>query len=155
MMKPAQTVEAAAGREICVGDTATCQWTVTQAQVDAYVELSGDDNPLHVDRQFALDLGFPRPVVHGMLALSAISCLIGTQLPGPGSLWTSQEIKFVSPVFVGDTLEAQLTLEKYSRAARLAVLKTTVRKQETGQAVLLGRARVMLPELAESSDIHE
>lgn len=128
-----------------VGDHATCRMTVTEAHVDAFAELSRDDNSLHIDDEFARTLGFRDRVAHGMIALSAISRLIGTQLPGHGSLWISQEVEYVTPVFVGDTLEAKVTVEKFSAAARLVVLATQVVKSDSEEVVLRGCAKVRIP----------
>lgn len=127
---------------IRVGDTASCGVTITQSHVDAFVQLSADDNPLHLDAPTARAYGFERLVAHGMLALSAISRLIGTRLPGPGSLWVSQDVKFVAPVLVGDALTAMVRVEQISMAAGLVQLKTEVSNAQTGACVLTGTARV-------------
>jgi 3-hydroxybutyryl-CoA dehydratase len=128
-----------------IGDTAACDFVVEERGVAAFAELSGDDNPLHMDEKVAQNLGFPRRVAHGMLALSAISRLIGTQLPGPGSLWISQELKFPAPVLVGDALVAQVTVEQVSLAAGLVKLRTEVRKTISNTIVLSGTATVRIP----------
>jgi acyl dehydratase len=127
---------------IRVGDTASCGVTITQSHIDTFVQLTADDNPLHLDPPTARAYGFERPVAHGMLALGAISRLIGTQLPGPGSLWVSQDVKFVAPVLVGDALTATVRVEQISTAAGLVLLKTEVSNAQTGACVLTGTARV-------------
>jgi phosphate acetyltransferase len=80
-----------------------------------------------------------------MLALSAISRLIGTKLPGHGSLWTTQEFQFRQPVLVGDTITATVTLEQISLGAQMIKLKTEVVNKTTGTVVLTGSARVRIP----------
>ncbi len=130
---------------IQLGDTASCEMTVTEEQVDAFARLSLDDNPLHMDDSAAHEYGFPRRVAHGMLALSAISRLIGTALPGPGALWLSQDVQFATPVFVGDTLEATVTVQQLSAGARVVVLATEARNLSTGGMVLRGTAKVRVP----------
>lgn len=127
------------------GMTAACNLYVGETEVNAFAQLSGDDNPLHLDDAYAQDCGFSGRVAHGMLALAAISRLIGTQLPGPGSLWLSQEFQFVAPVFVGDTIEARVTVQSVSRAARIVVLETSAAQTESNRVVLRGMARVRVP----------
>lgn len=131
---------------IQVGDVATCQWTVTAEQIDAFASFSSDDNPLHMQDSFAQQLGFQGRVAHGMVTLSAISRLIGTQLPGPGSLWMSQEVHFAAPVFVEDQIEARVTVQSVSKAARVVVLQTEAINSQTKLVVLRGTAKVRVPE---------
>lgn len=128
-----------------IGDAASCDFVVSEKNVATFAELSQDNNPLHMDEQIARSYGFPRRVAHGMLALSAISRLIGTQLPGPGSLWVSQEVKFPAAVFVGDELGARVTVEQVSLAAGMVKLRTEVRNKDSGSIVLLGSAMVKIP----------
>jgi 3-hydroxybutyryl-CoA dehydratase len=128
-----------------IGDAASCDFVVDEHSVTAFAELSQDDNPLHMDEQVAHACGFPKRVAHGMLALSAISRLIGTQLPGPGSLWVSQEFKFPAPVLVGDVLTARVTVEQISLAVQMVKLRTEVLNKDTGTVVLLGSAMVRIP----------
>jgi acyl dehydratase len=130
---------------IRIGDEAACETLIGAAEIDAFVALSGDSNPLHLDADVARQCGFPRQVAHGMLALSMISRLIGTELPGGGSLWVSQDLRFASPVLVGDTLRAQVVVEQVSLAARIVQLKTTVVNAHSGATVLSGTAKVRVP----------
>jgi 3-oxoacyl-[acyl-carrier protein] reductase len=129
-----------------VGESRHCELVITAEHVDAFSALSGDVNPLHMDDAAARELGFPGRVAHGMLALSAISRLIGTELPGPGALWISQDVQFASPVFVGDHLRATVAVEQVSRATGLVSLRTEVRNTRTGTGVLSGVATVRWPE---------
>lgn len=131
--------------KIQVGDTASCEVTVTEEDVDTFARLSLDDNSLHMDEAVAQSYGFQRRVAHGMLALSAISRLIGTQLPGHGSLWLSQDLQFATPVFVGDTFEARVTVQQLSAAAQVVVLSTEATNLTTGSPVLRGTAKVRIP----------
>jgi acyl dehydratase len=130
--------------KIQVGDTASCEMTVTEAHVDTFAQLSQDDNPLHMDDRVARQHGFPRRVAPGMLALSAISRLIGTQLPGPGALWLSQDVQFAMPVFVGDRVEARVTVEQVSTGAQAVVLRTEAVNADTQAVVLRGTAKVRI-----------
>jgi acyl dehydratase len=127
---------------IHVGSAATCDLQVTDADIHAFAALSRDTNPLHVDAAAAREFGFPRPVAHGMIALGSISRLIGTELPGPGALWLSQEVQFVGPVLAGDSLTARVEVTRVSKAAGVVVLRTEVTSGASGQPVLVGTARV-------------
>ena len=131
---------------INVGDTAQREWTVTAALVDAFADFSSDDNPLHMSDAFARELGFPSRVAHGMVALSSLSRLIGTELPGPGSLWISQEVHFAAPVLIGNTILSRVTVQSVSKSARVVVLHTEAICQETGMLVLRGTAKIRIPE---------
>lgn len=130
---------------IRIGDTASCELEVTEEQVDTFARLSGDVNPLHMDDAVAQEYGFPGRVAHGMIALSAISRLIGTQLPGPGGLWLSQDVQFAAPVFIGDKLEARVEVQSISTGAQVVVLKTEVANSATQTVVLRGTAKVRIP----------
>ena len=127
---------------IQVGSTACCEVMIDADMVDAFARLSNDTNPLHMDDAAAAALSFPRRVAHGMLAMSAISRLIGTELPGPGALWVSHELQFPNPVFVGDRIRAEVTVERVSTAVHLVVLRANVVNLSTGTTVLRGSARV-------------
>jgi acyl dehydratase len=128
------------------GDTAACELEVTAEHLEAFARLSLDCNPLHMDDAVAQEYGFPSRVVHGMVALAAISRLIGTQLPGPGSLWIAQDVQFAVPVLVGDRLEAQVTVQNVSRATQVVTLATEVVKSGSGAVVLRGTAKVRIPQ---------
>ncbi|WP_308874304.1 MaoC family dehydratase [Thiothrix subterranea] len=90
--------------EILVGQVAELEHVVTDKDLERFVELSGDDNRLHVDPTYAARTSFKKPVAHGMLGVSFISTIIGTRLPGDGALWFAQNLEFLLPVRVGDTL---------------------------------------------------
>ena len=102
--------------EIKIGATEKLIHVITQQDLDNFVELTGDDNKLHVDKEYASQTSFKKPVVHGMLGASFISTLIGTRLPGDGALWYSQTLEFLAPVRIGDkiTITANVT-KKHDR----------------------------------------
>ncbi len=91
-------------QDIQVGDKETLSHTITKEDIAKFVDLTGDDNRLHVDEKFASSTQFKKPVVHGMLGASFISTIIGTKLPGDGALWFSQSLEFLLPVRIGDEL---------------------------------------------------
>jgi len=130
---------------VAEGDTESLVKVITEADIRRFVEMTGDDNPLHVDPQFARQTSFKEIVVHGMLGASFISTVIGTKLPGPGALWVSQSMEFALPVRLGDTLTVTCTVLKKNQRDRLLDLDTRIINQH-GQTVLSGSGRVKLLE---------
>ncbi len=126
---------------IKVGDSEEIVKTISQADIRRFVELTGDDNPLHVDPAFAATTSFKEVVVHGMLGASLISAVIGTKLPGPGALWISQNLEFLLPVRLGDTLTILCTVADKNNRERLLELDTRVLNQNR-QTVLSGAGKV-------------
>nr|WP_276508528.1 SDR family oxidoreductase [Modestobacter muralis] len=115
--------------------------TITEADVRRFVEMTGDDNPLHVDPAYAETTTFKDVVVHGMLGASFLSTVIGTQLPGPGALWISQNTEFLLPVRLGDELTVSVTVVATHDRERLLDLDTRIVNQNQ-QLVLSGQGRV-------------
>ena len=101
---------------INIGDKAELVPKITLPDVEKFVDLTGDDNKLHVDKEYASKTTFKKPVAHGMLGASFISTIIGTKLPGDGALWFAQNIEFLLPVRIGDeiTIKAEV-IEKIER----------------------------------------
>jgi acyl dehydratase len=134
-----------------VGDTAAIARTVTERDIDAFAEISGDANPLHVDAGFAHQTRFGRRVVHGALAASFVSAAL-TRL-GIGHVYVSQQTRFRRPVFPGDTLTATaLIVEKLPERDRLRV-KTTCTNQD-GAVVNEGEAVLQcMPELFTTQEV--
>lgn len=128
---------------IDVGETRSLVRTITEDDVRRFVALTGDDNPLHVDRSFAEETSFKDIVVHGMLGASFISTVIGTQLPGPGALWVSQNVEFLLPVRLGDELTVTCTIIRKHERDRLLELDTKIVNQNR-QTVLAGQGKVKL-----------
>ncbi|MEZ5401930.1 MAG: SDR family oxidoreductase [Bryobacteraceae bacterium] len=129
--------------EIAVGETATLVRTITPAQIEAFAELSGDRNPLHVDVDYARRTTFQRPVAHGMLLGSFVSTLIGMHLPGPGALWNQQSFKWLQPVFAGDTVTVEGRVTQVSKGAAMLTVAVTAVNQN-GKKVMEGEGTVML-----------
>ncbi|SFV13518.1 SDR family oxidoreductase [Pseudoduganella namucuonensis] len=126
---------------IQVGETHSLEKTITEADVRKFVEMTGDDNPLHVDRAYAETTAFKDIVVHGMLGASFISTVIGTKLPGTGALWVSQNIEFLLPVRLGDVLTVSCTVLKKHDRERLLELDTRIVNQHK-QLILTGTGKV-------------
>lgn len=126
---------------ILVGETHSLRKKITEADVRKFVEMTGDDNPLHVDRAYAETTAFKDIVVHGMLGASFISTVIGTKLPGPGALWVAQDMEFLLPVRLGDELLVSCTVLKKHERERLLELDTRIVNQNQ-QVVLTGHGKV-------------
>jgi len=130
---------------ISVGDKAEIIHVITQSDINQFVELTGDDNKLHVDKKFASATSFKIPVVHGMLGASFISTIIGTKLPGDGAMWYSQKLEFLQPVRIGDELRITAEVIKKIDRTKTIVLLTDIFNQHR-KKVTTGTAKVKLVE---------
>lgn len=128
--------------EIRIGDAASYTKTITDEDVRLYAQVSGDHNPLHLDDAFAAATPFGRRVAHGMLSASLFSTILGTMLPGEGSIYLSQELKFVKPVYPGDTVTATATVSHLYPEKNRVVLDTVAVNQH-GEVVVKGHAKMM------------
>lgn len=129
-------------RTLTVGDSAQRSKRFTKQDLIDYIRLTGDQNPLH--EMESGESRFGAPIVHGMLLAGVISALIGTQLPGSGSVYVSQEIRFIRPVFCGDTVTAICRVTELYSDTKQARLRITMRNQEN-KLVLSGYAIVLPP----------
>ena len=130
--------------DIQVGDSASFTKTVTETDIILYAGISGDFNPAHINAEAAKESMFGQRIAHGMLSAGFISNVLGTQLPGPGTIYLGQELKFVKPVFIGDTVTATATVtERIVEKNRLKL--ETVVKNQNGDVVITGVATVMPP----------
>jgi 3-oxoacyl-[acyl-carrier protein] reductase len=130
---------------IKVGDIRSLSKKITESEVEKFVNLTGDNNPLHVDKDYAQRTSFKDIVVHGMLGASFISTVIGTKLPGPGALWVSQSIEFLRPVRLNDYITISCKVIKKVDRDRLLDIETTITNQNN-EIVLEGKGRVKVLE---------
>jgi 3-hydroxybutyryl-CoA dehydratase len=130
---------------LSLGATASRTRTITDAMIHAFAEASGDTNSIHLDEAYAASTPFGRRIAHGMLTASLISGILGNDLPGVGSIYLGQTVKFKAPVFIGDTVTATVELTHYREDKRIATFRTTVTNQD-GVLVLEGEAVVIAPE---------
>lgn len=135
---------------IKIGDKAELTHTITNSDIDQFVKLTGDDNKLHVDREYASKTIFKKPVVHGMLGASFISTVIGTKLPGDGALWYAQNLEFLLPVRVGDKIIVKVEVIKKIERMQTIELSTDIYNQNK-QKVTTGTAKVKIIEQVQSS----
>lgn len=136
--------------ELAAGDAAEFSKTVTEADVVLYAGITGDLNPAHVDEVAASASRFGGRIAHGMLVAGFISTVLGTRLPGPGTIYLSQSLRFTLPVRLGDTVTARVEVAELVPAKRRARLVTTVRNQR-GETVVEGEATVMVPARPEAA----
>ncbi|MEP6951053.1 MAG: SDR family oxidoreductase [Ginsengibacter sp.] len=138
--------------EINVGDVESLKHKITKSDIEKFVELTGDDNKLHVDEKFAGTTQFKKPVVHGMLGASFISTIIGTKLPGDGALWFSQTLEFLLPVRIGDELTITAEVIKKNDKDRIIELNIEIKNQDR-QVVTKGISKVKVVEIKKEETV--
>jgi 3-hydroxybutyryl-CoA dehydratase len=131
--------------QLNIGDRASISQQITERDVIRFAELTGDINPIHMDKFYAEQTIFGERIAHGMLIASLISAVLGMKLPGPGNIYISQSLKFRAPVKFGDVIEAEVeVIEKIPERNRVR-LRTTCRNQDDtvvleGEAVVIPRS---------------
>lgn len=130
--------------ELAVGQSAELAKTVTEADVVLFAGITGDFNPAHVNEVEAAKTRFGGRIAHGMLSAGFVSAVLGTRLPGPGTIYMSQTLRFTAPVRIGDTVTARAEVTEVTPKRRVR-LATTCRTQD-GTTVLEGEALVYVPE---------
>jgi 3-hydroxybutyryl-CoA dehydratase len=127
--------------DINVGDEASLTRTITEAHIVIYAGLTGDWNPVHADAEQAAQSMFGERIAHGMLVAGLISAVLGSQLPGPNSIYLGQDLSFVAPVKIGDTVKVVVTVTEKRDDKRIIKLRTTACNQR-GEMVIKGMAVV-------------
>jgi acyl dehydratase len=127
-----------------IGASAERTKTISEQDVRDFARISGDTNSIHLDEAYAVQTPFGRRIVHGMLTASLISAILGNDFPGLGTIYLGQEVKFKSPVFIGDTITAKVELIKFREDKRIATFRTTCVNQD-GVLVIEGEAVVIAP----------
>ena len=130
--------------ELTVGLKASFSKTITETDVYLFAGVSGDINPAHVNEEYSKNTFFKGRIVHGMLSASLISAVIGMQLPGPGTIYSSQTLKFTAPVRFGDTITANAEVAEILTEKNRVILKTYCTNQD-GVVVMTGEAVVLPP----------
>ena len=128
---------------IKVGDTASSTRKITDADILGFAALSGDHNPLHLDDSYAATTRFGKRVAHGMFSASLISAVLGNDLPGTGSIFLSQTLKFLAPVYPGDILTARVTVTDVREDKPIVTLETVCENQR-GETIIRGEAVVLV-----------
>ncbi len=135
--------------ELNVGDRAEFTKTVSESDVYLYAGVTGDFNPAHINEPYAEKTFFKTRIAHGMLPAGFISAILGTRLPGPGTVYMGQTLKFRAPVLIGDTITASAEVMEIIADKNRVRLKTTCENQD-GVVVLDGEAVVSPPKLPKS-----
>ena len=131
-------------QEMKIGDHASVTKTVSETDVYLIAGITGDLNPAHTNEVAASKTMFKTRIAHGMLGAGFISAVLGMYLPGPGTIYMGQELKFTKPVHIGDTVTATATVEEIILEKNRVILDTTVVNQD-GEVVIKGKATVMPP----------
>jgi 3-hydroxybutyryl-CoA dehydratase len=129
--------------DLAVSQSASFSKTVTEADVELFAGLSGDLNPVHVNAEEAARSIFGERIAHGMLCASFISTVLGTRLPGPGTIYLSQSLRFTAPVKIGQTVRATVTVTALNPEKGRATLQTVCTVGD--QVVVEGEALVKVP----------
>ncbi|ABV87076.1 MaoC family dehydratase [Shewanella pealeana] len=124
-----------------VGQSSMIEKCLDQQSVVQFASLAEDYNPVHLDANFAASTPFERPIVHGMLASSLLSGLLASELPGSGTIYLGQTLKFVCPIFVGETITAKVEVKHIREDKPIATLTTQVFNQD-GKLAVDGEATV-------------
>lgn len=133
-----------------IGDTAEITKTIAESDIEAFAEVTGDRNPVHLNEEFAKTTRFGRRIAHGMLTASLISSVLANQLPGEGSVYLGQTLQFVAPVFPGDEITARVTVTDV-RENRPIVKLETVCVNQRGDTVIRGEATVLVSEVLQKN----
>lgn len=131
-------------KEIELGQKASFQKTITETDVYLYAGITGDINPAHINEEVSKDTMFKGRIAHGMLTAGLVSAVLGVQLPGPGTIYLGQDLKFTAPVKFNDTIKAEVEVSEKLEGKNMLKLKTTCTNQN-GDIVLKGTATVMPP----------
>ena len=127
-----------------VGETASLSRTVTQRDIDLFAVASGDVNPAHVDPAYAETDMFHHIIIQGMWGAGLISAVLGTELPGPGTIYLGQDLRFLHPVSIGDTITATVTVRE-KKPAKGDVTLDCVCTNQRGEMVITGTAYTRAP----------
>ena len=140
-MKTAYTAQ-----DLTIGMSASTSKTITDADIVLFSGISMDTNPAHLDEEYAKKTQFGGRIAHGMLSAGLISAVLGNKLPGPGTIYLGQTLKFRAPVRAGDTVTATVTVKEINLEKNRAVLETVCKVGDTG--VIEGEATTMPPKVA-------
>ena len=125
-----------------LGEKYIHKFSYTQEQVNAFAQVTGDNNPVHLDKEYAEKTIFKRPIAHGMLGASILSKVFGTIFPGEGTIYLNQTLNFLRPMFVDQEYEAVFEVEEIIAEKNKAIISTKIHNNE-GKSVLTGEATIM------------
>ena len=134
-----------------VGEKDKVSKTISESDVYLFAGISGDFNPVHVNRVEAENSLFGKQIVHGILVAGLLSNVIGMKLPGPGTIYMEQNLKFKKPVYIGDTITAYVEVEEILNTGKNILKLNTWANNQSGEKVIEGYAVVKAPEREESN----
>jgi acyl dehydratase len=123
------------------GQAYTHEFSFTQEQVNQFAQVTGDNNPLHIDEVYAAKTAFRKPIMHGFLGSSIFSKVLGTLFPGEGSIYLKQSMEFVNPMFVDTVYTAVFTVKEILPNS-IALIETQVKEKTSGVVTITGEALV-------------
>jgi len=126
---------------IKIKDTYTYDIAFNQSNVNTFAEITGDNNPIHLDADFAAKTIFGKPIVHGFYSASVFSMVFGTKFPGEGTIYLYQDMKFLAPVFVDQPYKAKFEVIEVNTEKHIGVIKCVL-EDETGKVVIEGTAKL-------------
>lgn len=129
---------------LCVGDSATFTKTIEESDVVHFAHASGDHNPLHLDEAYARRTRFGHRIAHGILSAGLISAALASELPGLGTIFVELQIRFLKPVYLGDTVTARITVAEVINPRRVRLAAVCLNQR--GEEVAAGYALVVPPE---------
>jgi len=130
--------------EIKIGDNSEMTKIFSETDVMSFAKVSDDFNPAHVDKEYASQSMFKKQIVHGMLVGSLFSAIFGVKLPGLGSIYTKQSLKFTKPVYFGDAITAKVIVKELNYERNRVVFDCLATNQN-GETVIIGEAEIMPP----------
>ena len=129
--------------DLKIGTTDEFSKTISEADIQTFADVSGDENPVHLNPEYAKATVFKGCIAHGILTASFVSTVIGTRMPGPGCIYVAQNLKFKAPVRAGDTVKAVCTVTELNEKRKFAEIKTQCFVGDT--LVVDGNAAIMVP----------
>ncbi|NQW01701.1 MAG: MaoC family dehydratase [Rhodospirillales bacterium] len=143
LTNPAHDLHGFFFEDLAIGTTSEFAKTISEADIQLFADVSGDINPVHLNAEFAGTTMFKGCIAHGILTASFISTVIGTQMPGPGCIYVSQNLKFKAPVRAGDTVRAVCTITELNEKRKFVELQTQCFVGDL--MVIDGNATIMVP----------
>ncbi len=126
-----------------INDSYEHNFNFTQEQVNKFIEISGDDNPIHHDEAYAAQTVFKKPVIHGIFSASVFSKVLGTIFPGKGSIYMMQQVEFLRPMFCGEEYTAFFKVISLDEKRHTAEIETIIKNANTKKITVRGQAKVM------------
>lgn len=129
--------------DVSVGMSASTSKLITNDDVCKFADLSGDNNPVHLDESYAQQTRYKKRIAHGLISVSLFSGLFGSELPGEGCVYKSQDIRFLRPVYLGDEVLAKIIVTKVEINLKIITFKTIC--EVRGKKVIDGKAEIFIP----------